>query len=329
MAWEEGEEELARLQIFEDHSRQILSHNDSPDLRHRWSLNPYRGCMHACAYCYARASHEYLGFGAGTDHDVKILVKPRAPELLAEAFDHPSWVGEPVLFSGNTDCYQPLEHRYRLTRRCLEVCLRYRNPAWLITKSALVARDVDLLSALHAEARVHVVLSIPFADAETARKIEPGAPSPERRFQALEALARAGVPVGINIAPVFPGLNDRDIPRLLRRAAEAGARSAGYILVRLVGAVEAVCVERLREAFPTRAEVLLRRIRRARGGELGSTRFGERMRGSGEEWEVVHDLFHLWCERLGLNPSLGEEEPPPSTFRRPGSGVQLGLFPGR
>lgn len=323
--WEEPPG-LARLQVYEDLSRKILSHNESPDLAHRWSLNPYRGCQHACAYCYARSTHEYLGLGAGTDHDVKILVKPQAPALLAEAFDHPSWAGEPVLFSGNTDCYQPLEHRWRLTRACLAVCLRYRNPVALITKSALVARDSDLLAALAVEARVRVILSIPFLDPELARLVEPGAPSPARRFAAMARLSAAGVPVMVNVAPIIPGLNDKEIPGILQAAREAGATRAAMILVRLVGPVAAVFEERVREALPDRAEAILAKIRRMRGGELGTTRFGERMVGQGPEWAAIERLFELWTRRLGYEGRT-EAPPPPSPFRRPPrTGEQVRLF---
>lgn len=322
--WDEPPE-LARLQVFEDDSKAILSRNDSPDLHHRWSVNPYRGCMHACAYCYARASHEYLGFGAGTDHDTKILVKPRAAELLEAAFDAPSWEGEAVLFSGNTDCYQPLEHRFGLTRACLEVCLRYRNPVTVITKSHLIERDAALLGALARATRVRVILSIPFFDPELARAIEPGTPSPERRFRAVRTLVDHGVPVGVNLAPIIPGINDRDIPKVLQASRAAGADRAMMILVRLVGAVAQVFEHRLREALPDRAEAVLARLRRMRKGELGTTKFGERMHGSGPEWEAIEQLFELWRDRLGFDTA--ESPPAPATFTRPAKrGQQLLLF---
>lgn len=323
--WEEPPE-LARLQVYADHSRSILSRNDSPDLRHRWSVNPYRGCMHACAYCYARPSHEHLGFGAGTDFDTRIVVKPDAPRLLAEAFERPGWAGERVLFSGNTDCYQPLEHRWRLTRACLEVCARYRNPVTVITKSALVERDLDVLVELHRRARLDVVLSIPFADAALARRVEPGAPSPERRFRAVERLAAAGLTVSVNVAPVIPGLNDREVARVLERARAAGARHAAMILVRLDGPVAEVFAERVREAFPERAPGVLARLRRARGGELGCRTFGARMRGEGAEWEAVDQLFRVTRRRLGFADPVDAE--PPTTFRRPGDARQARLFGG-
>ncbi|HTM19667.1 MAG TPA: radical SAM protein, partial [Kofleriaceae bacterium] len=246
-----------RVQVFEDHTRSILAHNDSPDLGFRHSVNPYRGCQHACLYCYARPTHEYLDFGAGTDWETKIVVKPRAAELLREAFDKPGWKGEYVMFSGVTDCYQPLEASYRLTRACLEVCAEYRNPLGIITKAPLIERDIDVLQELNRLARASVTMSIPFWDADTARAIEPWVATPARRLKAIERLAAAGIPVGINIAPVIPGLNDGDIPRLLAAARDAGASHAGWVLLRLPGSVKAVFEERLRATLPLRADRVL------------------------------------------------------------------------
>lgn len=324
LAWEEPPE-LARLQIYEDHTKGILSRNDSPDLWHTWSLNPYRGCQHACAYCYARYTHEYLGFGAGTDHDVKILVKPAAPALLTEVFEDPKWLGERVLFSGNTDCYQPLEHRYRLTRACLEVCLTYRNPISIITKAALIERDVDLLAALAREAGATVTLSVPFIDATLARLIEPGAPSPQRRLRAMRRLHEAGVPVSVNIAPVIPGINDREVPAVLQAAREAGAQHAAMMLVRLSGPVAQVFEARVREALPDRAAGVLARLRRARNGALTDHRFGKRFHGEGPEWAAVERLFAMWSTRLGYTKASREDGATP--FRRPPrAGQQMGLF---
>lgn len=328
--------EPARLTVYEDDTKGILARNESPDLWHRWSLNPYRGCLHACAYCYARPSHEYLGFGAGTDFDTRILVKLRAAELLEEAFEAPSWRGETVLFSGNTDCYQPLEYRFRLTRACLEVCARYHNPVAIITKAALVERDLDVLQELHRVARVHVILSIPFFDPEVGRVIEPGAPSPERRFRAVKALADAGLSVGVNVAPVIPGLNDRDIPKVLQAAREAGARHAAMILVRLPDPIAGVFEARLREGLPLRADGVIARLRRARGGQLHTPQFKLRMTGEGPEWEATERLFDLWLDKLGFEKheerardASGKPVEGPSPFRRPPrAGRQLGLFGG-
>jgi DNA repair photolyase len=312
----------ATLQVYEDDSQEILSRNDSPDLGFRWSLNPYRGCFHACAYCYARPSHEYLGLGAGTDFDRRIVVKPRAAELLERAFQAPSWRGELVLFSGNTDCYQPLELAYGLTRACLAVCLRFRNPLAVITKSHLVARDTALLAELAAEAGAAVTFSIPYVEAETARLVEPNAPPPKARLSAMATLARAGVPVGVNIAPVIPGLGDREVPAVLAAAREAGAAWANIIPVRLPGPVEAVFEQRIREAVPLRAEGILNRIRRARGGRLDDPRFGSRFVGQGEEWAATLRLFQVHRARLGFGSSTWDISL--GRFRVPTR--QVGLF---
>ena len=254
-------EDRVDLHIYADNTREILSRNDSPDLPFRWSLNPYRGCFHACSYCYARPSHEYLGFGAGTDFESKLVVKHDAPLLLRRTFDKASWKGELIVFSGNTDCYQPIEAKYRLTRACLGVCAEYRNPIGIITKSALVARDVDVLTAMYPDTWIRVYFSIPFADDEMARKIEPQAPSSTKRFETLRALSEAGIPTGISIAPIIPGLNEDDIPELLARARTAGATSATSSVLRLPGSVEPVFLERMTQAFPERIHKIINRIK--------------------------------------------------------------------
>jgi DNA repair photolyase len=296
----EGAPEV-RLTVYEDHSRTILAKNDSPDVGFTWSVNPYRGCFHGCAYCYARPSHEYLGMGAGTDFDRKIVVKPQAPALLRKAFAKKSWRKETVVFSGVTDCYQPLEASYRLTRGCLEVCVEHGNPAAIITKSALIERDLDVLTALAEVASVHVTVSIPFWDVDKARAIEPYVATPQRRMHIIEKLARAGLSVGVNVAPIIPGLNDQDIPKVLTAARDAGAQSAGFVLLRLPGSVKDVFVERLRTNLPLQADRVLHRIRETRGGELYDPRFGVRGRGEGMYALTIKTLFHATAARLGLH----------------------------
>lgn len=313
----------ATVTVYEDETRDILSRNDSPDLPFRWSVNPYRGCFHACAYCYARPSHEYWGFGAGTDFDSKIIVKDDAPRMLRHAFDRPSWNGDLIVFSGNTDCYQPLEATYGLTRACLSVCAEYRNPVGVITKGALVLRDIDLLKQLSHEAWVRVYMSIPFDSDEVARKVEPHAPSITKRFQTIQALADAGIATGISIAPVIPGLNEGDLPELLARAHRAGARSATYSLLRLSGSGESVFLDRMREAFPERIGKIVNRLREVRGGVLTETRFFKRQTGEGPYSELVEQLFTLAKRRTGFPEE--DIRSVPQTFRRPGS-EQIALF---
>jgi len=481
-----GEDEpMARLEVFEDHTRQIISENDSPDIGFRYSINPYRGCMHACAYClsgdteiamgdgttrplrdlrvgdivygterrggcrrylrtpvlakwatvrsayrvrledgteliasgdhrfltahgwkhvsgseqgaerrphltlndklmgfggvapaapealeglavksdaplevtaveslgfqtpmfdittgtgdfiangvvshncYARPGHEYLSFGAGTDFDRKIVVKPRAHELLREAFDKPSWKGELIVYSGVTDCYQPLEASYQLTRRCLEVCAEYRNPVGIITKAPLIERDLDVLQALAKVTRVGVTISIPLWDPEHARAVEPYVATPQRRIKTIARLAEAGIDVGVNVAPMIPGLGDEDIAEILTAAAASGARRAGFVFLRLPGPVATVFEQRIREVLPLRAERILSRVRDARGGKLYDPRFGKRQHGEGPYAESARALFDATCRRLGMNAQemTGEHAP---TFRRPPkAGDQLKLL---
>ncbi|MCB9794173.1 MAG: radical SAM protein [Alphaproteobacteria bacterium] len=304
----------ARLEVHVDHSKSALVRNRSPDIPYTWSLNPYRGCTHACAYCYARAFHELLDMGAGTDFDRRIRIKPQLPERLTQALTKPSWRGEPVMLSGVTDCYQPLERVHRITRGCVEVLVRHRNPLGIITRSPLVTRDIDLLRELP-PAAVRVNVSIPLLDAALARAIEPGAPAPERRLEAVAALAEAGIPVGVSVSPLIPGLNDEAVPRTLQAAREAGARWAWMTLLHLSPSVAPVFEERLREALPLRADRVLAAIRRHRDGALTEQRFGERMRGSGQAWDTTTAMFKLWHTRLGF--TAPEPWPEPSPFRRP------------
>ncbi|MBI4394918.1 MAG: PA0069 family radical SAM protein [Candidatus Omnitrophica bacterium] len=311
----EGMSPPARLEVYEDQTRNILSENKSPDLNFRWSLNPYRGCAHACAYCYARPSHEYLGFGAGTDFETKIVIKRRAPELLRKTFLKPSWKGELITFSGDTDCYQPLEAHYQLTKGCLEVCLEFGNPITIITKSFLIIRDLELLKKLYERTHLSIVMSIPFLNDSTARLIEPHAASVSRRFDAVRILSEHGINVGVNIAPLIPGLNDSDIPQILKRTKECGGKSAGLTLLRLPGNVKAVFASRIRSHFPLAYQKIMGRIRQTRGGKLYTSEFGKRFEGTGEYWNNIEHVFDLYCEKLGLNQHRTHENRMP--FKRP------------
>ena len=312
-----GEAPVASLEIFEEHARSIIARNDSPDIGFQFSVNPYRGCFHACSYCFARPTHQYLGFGAGTDFDRKIVVKTNAPERLRAELSRKSWKGETLVFSGVTDCYQPLEAVYGLTRRCLEICLEFRNPVGIVTKGALIRRDAGVLASLAREAEATVYLSIPFFDDAMARAMEPNVSSPSQRFETLALLAGAGVRTGVAIAPVIPGLNDSHIAKILARAREAGAEKAFFALLRLPAEVLPVFQERLTEAFPDRAARVWSNLRQVRGGKLNESRFGARMEGTGPRYQAIETLFELERRRLGFKPDGGPKHPHTSTFRRP------------
>ena len=314
-----GEPPPAKIEVFEEtETRSIISRNDSPDVAFDFSINCYRGCIHGCTYCFSRPTHEYLDFGAGTDFERKIVVKVRAAELLRKELMKPSWKGDQIVFSFTSDPYIPLEANYKLTRACLEVCAEFRNPVGIVTKSALIRRDIDVLQKLASEASVGVYFSIPFADSEIARAVEPFAPSPKARFTAMKELADAGIQVGIGIAPTIPGLSS-DIPALLQRAKECGATKAFINMLRLPGSVAPYFEQRLREKLPTKADRVLNRIRDARGGKLNSSQFGERMRGKGQYWDAQEKLFNVYARRLGFNEHrVGSDSHARSqTFRRP------------
>ena len=302
---------LVKLDVYEDHTRTILARNDSPDVGFDYSVNPYRGCFHACAYCYARPGHEYLSFGAGSDFDRKIVVKVNAPELLRQAFRKKNWRRDLVVFSGVTDCYQPLEASYELTRGCLQVCAEEKNPVALITKGPLIERDIDVLQAIGRVASVHVTVSVPLWDPVQSRAVEPYVATPQRRMRIVRVMADAGISVSVNVAPIIPGLSDQDIPRILTAARDAGATSANYVLLRLPGPVAQVFEERIRAAMPLRVERILHRIRETRGGQLYDARFGVRGRGEGEYAAMIRDLFTMTAARLGLRVGCSTADAPP------------------
>jgi DNA repair photolyase len=311
--------------FYRDRSKSALAENDSPDIGFRFRLNPYRGCEHGCVYCYARPTHEYLSFSAGLDFERRIMVKDDAPALLRRTLLAPTWQPQVIALSGNTDCYQPIERRLQLTRRCLEVLREFRNPVGIVTKSALVTRDLDVLADLAAQRLVHVTVSVTSLDADLARRMEPRAATPERRIETIAVLSAAGIPVSVNVAPIIPGLNDSEIPAILDRAAAAGALSAAWILLRLPKPVDDLFRDWLQRHFPERAARVLGRIRECRDGRLSDSRFGKRMRGEGVYAEQIAALFRAAARHAGLAQPL----PPLTTaaFRRPPqTGEQLGLW---
>jgi len=318
-----GEPPQIKLEVFEEvDTRKIITRNDSPDVGFDYTVNCYRGCIHGCTYCFSRPTHEYLGYGAGTDFDRKIVVKVNAPKLLRQELLRPSWKGDEIVFSFTSDPYVPLESHYELTRQCLEICAEFQQPIGIITKSALIRRDIDVLQALSRNATLAVFFTIPFTDVETARAVEPYAPLPEARFHAMQKLAEAGITVGIGIAPVIPGLSS-DIPELLKRAKECGAEMAFINMLRLPGSVAPYFEERLRDELPTKADRVMSRIREARDGKVNSSVFGERMRGKGEYWKATERLFKIHSERLGFNKKRTHQTSVTSTFRRPTAQASL------
>ena len=302
-------------EYFRDATRSLITRNDSPDVPFTYSLNPYRGCEHGCIYCYARPSHEYLGLSAGLDFETKIFVKEQAPELLRRELGRPSWRGDLLAMSGVTDPYQPIERRVGLTRRCLEVLADCRQPVGLITKSALVERDIDLLAELARYQAVNVSLTITTLDESLRRSLEPRAATADARLRAVARLAERGIPAGVMVSPVIPGLTDHEIPRILERAAEAGARFAGFIMLRLPLGVAALFDAWLAEHAPAQRTKVLGRIQDVRGGCLSDARFGKRMRGEGPLADLDLQMFHAARVRAGL-----ADDPAPlsnAAFRRP------------
>ncbi len=311
-----------RTEAIPDPSRTVISTNQSPDIPFDASLNPYRGCEHGCAYCYARPSHEYLGYSAGLDFETKILVKERAPELLRRALSAPRWKPRVVALSGVTDAYQPLERRLQITRGCVEVFAEFRNPISIITKSALVTRDIDLFKELAEDNAISVALSITTLNPDLQRALEPRASSSVERLRAVEKLAAAGIPTGVMVAPIIPGLTDMETPALLEAAASAGAEWAGHVVLRLPHGLRELFDDWLLTHRPLRRKKVLSRLESLRGGRLNDPRFGTRMRGEGRFAEQIADLFKLWARRQGLDrlpPTLST-----AGFRDP-AGTQLAL----
>ena len=297
----EEERPLLHTQFFKDASRSILNKNDSPDLGFGFSVNFYRGCEHGCIYCYARPTHEYLNLSAGLDFESKIFVKEQAPQLLRQEFMAKRWQPQVVMMSGVTDCYQPAERQFKITRECLKVFNQFRNPVSIITKNALVTRDIDILKELAEKHCVSVTLSITSLNDQVAKVMEPRASVPAARLKAITALAENGIPVSVNVAPIVPGITDHEIPVILKAAADAGAQSAGYVVVRLPYSVKDLFVDWLERPFPEKKSRVLALIRDMRGQKLYDANFGTRMTGVGQNAENIVQMFYVFRKKYGLD----------------------------
>ncbi len=326
---EDGDVGSVPTVLYRDATRSVIARNESPDFGFEATFNPYRGCEHGCSYCYARPTHEYLGFSAGLDFETRIMVKDRAPELLREELSSRGWVPQPVLLSGVTDAYQPIERRLGLTRRCLDVFAEARNPVAVITKNHLVTRDVDILAELARVGAAAAILSITTLDPALGRSMEPRASTPARRLDAIRSLSEAGVPVGVNVAPVVPGLTETEIPDILDACRDAGASFASYVLLRLPHGVKDLFVQWVHERFPDRASRIVSRIRSTRGGRLYDSRFGVRGRGEGPFAQQIRSLFEVSRRRAGLDgpvPRLSTRDFRRLALPRPRDRTQTDLF---
>lgn len=316
--WETIGEELPviQTQFMPDNAKSILFKNDSPDIPTAYSLNMYRGCEHGCAYCRARPYHEYLGFNAGIDFESKIMVKYDAPRLLRKAFDNPRWEPQSIMMSGNTDCYQPAERKYKLTRQLLEVFLEYRNPVSMLTKNALILRDLDLLTKLAELNLVSTLISITSLDPVLRSALEPRTSTAKMKYKAMEELAKAGVPVGVMVGPIIPGLNDNEVPNILKRAADAGATRVAHTILRLPHAVAPIFIEWLEKNVPEKSKRVLARINMIRGGQLNDPNFGTRMTGTGAYADFMHTLIHTLSDKYGMQ--MPKKPLATHLFKRPG-----------
>ena len=313
-----------KTEVYADHSRSILNKVDSPDIGFNWSINPYRGCEHGCIYCYARPFHEMLGFSSGMDFETKIMAKPNAPSMLLKELARPKWQAQTIAMSGVTDCYQPIESKLKITRGCLEVFARCRQPVGIVTKNRLVLRDIDLLQELAHYNAVRVAVSVTSLDPHLARVMEPRASSPSERLKTISKLRKADVPVIAMVAPIIPGINDRQIPEILSAVADTGAQSVSYVLLRLPYQIKDLFLEWLDRHFPDRAKHVQSLLRQCRDGQLYDATYGKRMRGSGSIAEQIRQIFNTFKHRYKLNRPLAPMSN--AAFRRPTTNGQLTLF---
>ncbi len=322
-AIDDWEAEPRKTEYIFDENKTLVNKVTSPDVGMMYSANPYQGCEHGCIYCYARNSHEYWGYSAGLDFESRIVVKKNAPALLRKFFENKNWQPAPISLSGNTDCYQPIERRMRITRQLLEICLEYRNPVGVLSKNALVLRDTDILQELAKLNLVRVFSSITSLDENIRLKMEPRTASYKQRLKVVETMSRLGIPTGIMNAPIIPGLTDKDMPAVLKGASEAGAKWAGYTVVRLNGAIGPIFQDWLFKAFPDRAEKVWHAIQECHEGAVNDSRWGNRIVGDGKFAEMIRDQFKLFCKKYGLNEAKMEYNT--SLFRRI-KNSQLPLF---
>jgi DNA repair photolyase len=333
--WTPEEKEATELKttVTEERARSIVSHNDSPDVGFDSSINPYRGCEHGCIYCYARPSHAYLELSPGLDFETKLFAKTNAAEVLRETLGRKGYVPSPIALGANTDCYQPIERKYRITRQILEVLAECEHPVTLVTKSALVERDLDLLAPMAAKNLVKVFVSIGTLDRTLARKLEPRAASPQRRLDVLKALSKEKIPCGVMVAALIPALNDTTLEHVLEEASKAGAAEAAYVIMRLPNELKDLFKEWLTEHYPQRAEHVISIVRQLRGGRENDPRFGSRMTGTGNFAELIEKRFEIACRRFGLNGHGAGRRPaeldcsrfrPPAPAKDPGP--QMALF---
>ncbi|MFN3405444.1 MAG: PA0069 family radical SAM protein [Cytophagaceae bacterium] len=313
----------SKTRFFKEHPKKVVNKVDSPDVGMYYSINPYQGCEHGCIYCYARNSHQYYGYSAGLDFERNIIIKVNAPGLLEEFFDNPKYVPTPIGLSGNTDCYQPIEKKKEITRRLLEVMLKFKNPVGIITKNSLILRDLDILQEMTKDNLVHVNISITSLNEDLRQKLEPRTSTAKNRMQTVKLLSDKGIPVNVMVAPVIPSLNNTEIPEIIKMAADNGALSAAYTMVRLNGAIGEIFTDWIEKTFPDRAEKVLNQIKECHGGNLNDSRFGTRMRGEGKIAESVAELFHLSREKYMSGRTMPELNC--NAFERPVKG-QLKLF---
>lgn len=313
-----------KTQLFFEHPKKIVNKVDSPDIGLEYSMNPYQGCEHGCIYCYARNTHQYWGFSAGADFEQKIIIKENAPELLEKQLSSPKWKPYPIMFSGNTDCYQPVERKLAITRKMLEVLVKFHHPVGMITKNSLILRDIDLLQELAKHDLVSVAVSITSLDEDLRQKMEPRTASYSKRLEILKTLSQNNIPVMVMNAPIIPGLNDHEIPAVIKAAAENGATAAGYTVVRLNGAIKDIFENWIKTAFPDKADKVLNRIRAVHSGNLNDSRFGTRMRGEGNVAESIAKMFKMARNKYMKNSRPFEFNL--NAFRVPGKTQQLDLF---